>query len=71
MPPFLKFMGNKSHHTFKKNEREKVKRQKKADKLAKKIDLKKSKSELLPREDGFDPDIADIIPGPQARSEEE
>jgi hypothetical protein len=64
-------MGNKSHHTFKKNEREKVKRQKKADKLAKKIDLKKSKSELLPREDGFDPDIADIIPGPQARSEEE
>ena len=71
MPPFLKFMGNKSHHTFKKNEREKVKRQKKADKLAKKIDQKKSKSELLPREDGFDPDIADIIPGPQARSEEE
>ena len=70
MPPFLNFMGNKSHHTFKKNEREKVKRQKKADKLAKKIDLKKSKSEILPREDGFDPDIADIIPGPQTRSEE-
>jgi hypothetical protein len=63
-------MGNKSHHTFKKNEREKIKRQKKADKLAKKIEIKKSKSENLPREDGFDPDIADIIPGPQTRLEE-
>ena len=63
-------MGNKSHHTFKKNEREKGKRQKKADKLARKTELKKSKSETLLREDGFDPDIADIIPGPQIRAEE-
>jgi hypothetical protein len=63
-------MGNKSHHTFKKNEREKIKRQKKADKHAKKTELKKSKSETLLREDGFDPDIADIVPGPQTQSEE-
>jgi hypothetical protein len=70
MPPFLKYMGNKSHHTFKKNEREKSKRQKKADKLARKTELRKSKSESLIREDGIDPDIAGIIPGPQVRSEE-
>ncbi len=70
MPPFFKFMGNKSHHTFKKNEREKVKRQKKADKIAKKIELKKARSEILPREDGLDPDIADIIPGPQVSMED-
>jgi hypothetical protein len=63
-------MGNKSHHTFKKNEREKVKRQKKADKIAKKIELKKTRAEILPREDGLDPDIADIVPGPQVPSED-
>lgn len=63
-------MSNKSYHTFKKNEREKIKQKKKEEKLAKKIELKKLKSETVFDKDGIDPDIADIVPGPQPRPDD-
>ena len=60
----------KSKHTFKKNEREKEKKQKRDEKLARKLEHKKLKSETPSRGDGIDPDIAGIVPGPQPRNED-
>ena len=62
-------MANKSHHTFKKNEREKTKQKKKVEKLSRKLEAKKTKEDSLPTEEGVDPDIAHIVPGPQPREE--
>ena len=64
-------MANKSRHTFKKNEREKDRRAKRMQKEARKIEAKKMKAEAEPYTGEGDPDIADIIPGPQPRFDEE
>ena len=61
-------MATKSTNTFKKREREEAKRRKKIAKEAKKTERKEVKSGMKSeRDDSFDPDIADIVPGPQPR----
>ncbi len=61
-------MSTKSANTFKKKEREESKRRKKLAKEAKKVERKEIKAGAKPdRTGGIDPDIADIIPGPQPK----
>jgi hypothetical protein len=61
-------MATKSTNTFKKREREEAKRRKKIAKEAKKTERKETKGDVkTERDDVFDPDIADIVPGPQPR----
>lgn len=64
-------MSTKSTNTFKKKEREESKRRKKLAKEAKKVERKEVKANERPDRTGdIDPDIADIVPGPQPRSYE-
>jgi hypothetical protein len=60
-------MAGKTTNTFKKREREESKRRKKIAKEAKKTERKEIKAEKKGELDDFDPDIANIIPGPQPR----
>ncbi len=61
-------MSTKSTNTFKKKEREESKRRKKLAKEAKKVERKEIKASVKPDRTGdIDPDIADIVPGPQPR----
>lgn len=60
-------MATKSTNTFKKKEREESKRRKKIAKEVKKGERKEIKSAGKPdTENDYDPDIAGIVPGPQA-----
>lgn len=64
-------MSTKSTNTFKKKEREESKRRKKIAKEAKKVERKEIKTgSKQDREGEIDPDIADIVPGPQPRNNE-
>ena len=51
--------------TFSKRNKEKVRQEKQRDKLLDRQQRKVAKNNKPPREPGVDPDIADIIPGPQ------
>ena len=65
-------MATKSTNTFKKREREEAKRRKKIAKEAKKTERKEEKADKkTDRGETFDPDIADIVPGPQPREFDE
>jgi hypothetical protein len=57
-------MASRSRPTQAKRAREKALMEKRQTKAAKRQDVKATKS-TSPRPDGFDPDIADIVPGPQ------
>jgi hypothetical protein len=56
-------MVSRSRPTQAKRAREKALLEKRQIKAARRVDAKTGKP--LPREDGIDPDIADIVPGPQ------
>jgi len=58
-------MAKKSYYSFKKFEREKVRNKKKQEKLERKQESKDRKTALMESGENIDPDIADIVPGPQ------
>ena len=58
-------MTNRSRPTQAKRAREKALQEKRQQKAARRQDAKERKDSTPGREDGVDPDIADIVPGPQ------
>ncbi len=58
-------MARNARPTAAKREREKALTEKRKDKAAKRLDVKQRKAEQERPADGIDPDIADIVPGPQ------
>jgi len=56
---------NKSRPTFLKREREKARRERQQQKSARRAEASARKAATPSREDGEDPDIAGIRPGPQ------
>jgi len=64
-------MAKKSHYSFQKFQREKMKQKKKQDKQLKKQEAKDRKAAETENGPVVDPDIADIIPGPQPPQEPE
>jgi hypothetical protein len=51
--------------TFTKRNKEKLRQEKQRDKEVKRQERKTAKANKEPTEPGIDPDIADIVPGPQ------
>jgi hypothetical protein len=58
-------MTNRSRPTQAKRAREKALQEKRQQKAARRQDAKDRKDNVPGRPDGIDPDIADIVPGPQ------
>jgi hypothetical protein len=58
-------MARNARPTAAKREREKALIERRQQKAAKREDLKRRKAEQGPRQDGIDPDIEGIRPGPQ------
>jgi len=58
-------MARNARPTAAKREREKALSEKRQQKAARRLDTKKRKASEGPRQDGVDPDIADITLGPQ------
>ena len=61
-------MPKKSRPTFQKREKEKARQQKQKDKQARRAEPKERREEF--GDEGVDPDIAGIEPGPQALPEQ-
>ncbi len=59
-----------SNATFQKRQKERARLDKQREKDAKKKQRREEKSTPAAREDGVDPDIAGIVPGPQPVTEE-
>ena len=51
--------------TFMKRNKEKLRQEKQRDKQSKRQERKQVRDNRAPTEPGYDPDIADIVPGPQ------
>jgi hypothetical protein len=58
-------MARNARPTAAKREREKTLNERRMQKAARRQDVKMRKATEAPRQDGVDPDIAGIIPGPQ------
>ena len=58
-------MARNARPTAAKREREKALSERRQQKAARRVDAKNKKASQGPREEGVDPDIAGIIPGPQ------
>ncbi len=59
-------MAKKSRQTFLKRAKEKTRRERQSEKEARRAEARERKANLPPRDQGEeDPDIADIVPGPQ------
>ena len=58
-------MARNARPTAAKREREKTLNERRQQKAARRQDAKQRKASESPRSDGVDPDIADIVPGPQ------
>jgi len=59
-------MANKARPTFQKRQKERARQQKQRDKAVRRVEAKHQKAQAGPRsENGEDPDIAGILPGPQ------
>ena len=58
-------MANRSRPTQAKRVREKALQEKRLQKEARRRDSKERRDQGAARADGIDPDIADIVPGPQ------
>ena len=58
-------MANRSRPTQAKRIREKALQEKRVQKEARRRDSKERRDQGGPRAEGIDPDIADIVPGPQ------
>ena len=62
-------MAKRSPQTFAKRQKEMARKEKQQEKAARRLERKNHSRERP--EDGVDPDIAHIVPGPQPRAEEE
>jgi hypothetical protein len=62
-------VAKRSPQTFAKRQKEMARKEKQQEKAAKRLERKHHSKERV--EDGLDPDIAHIVPGPQPRAEEE
>jgi len=62
-------MARKTNYSFQKSEREKTRLKKRKEKQDRKQEAKDRKAAL--QKEGVDPDIADIVPGPQAHDDPE
>jgi hypothetical protein len=58
-------MARNARPTAAKREREKALSERRKEKAARRQDAKQRKASQAPPADGVDPDIADIVPGPQ------
>lgn len=58
-------MARNARPTAAKREREKSLNERRQQKAARRLDVKQRKASESPRNDGIDPDIAGIVPGPQ------
>jgi hypothetical protein len=59
-------LAKKSRQTFLKRAKEKTRQERKTEKEARRAEARERKASLPPRGEGEeDPDIADIVPGPQ------
>jgi hypothetical protein len=63
-------MGSRPRATQSKREKEKKRQQKQMEKAARRLEAKERKGSTSERPDGEDPDLAGIVPGPQALPEE-
>lgn len=63
-------MPKKSRPTFQKREKEKARQQKQKDKQARREETKERRAGSGLRDEGEDPDIAGITPGPQSLPEQ-
>lgn len=63
-------MAKKSRPTFQKREKEKARQQKQKDKQDRRAEAKERRSNVPDRNEGEDPDIAGIRPGPQPLPQE-
>ena len=57
-------MANKGRATFAKRQKEIARQERAREKAAKRVERKETKGKV-DRPEGFDPDIAGIVPGPQ------
>lgn len=58
-------MGKNARPAISKREKEKARQQRQRDKDARRLEAKERKANAPARDDGVDPDIAGIVPGPQ------
>lgn len=58
-------MANRARPTLQKRQRERERQQRQKDKLARREDTKTRRASSPRPDGGLDPDIADIVPGPQ------
>jgi hypothetical protein len=58
-------MANKGRATFAKRQKEIARQERAREKAAKRVERKETKGSKTERADGYDPDIAGIVPGPQ------
>jgi len=63
-------MPKKSRPTFQKREKEKARQQRQKDKQARRMEPKERRADDGLRDEGEDPDIAGIKPGPQSLPEQ-
>jgi hypothetical protein len=63
-------MGSRPRATQSKREKEKKRQQKQMEKAARRLEAKERKGSASERPEGEDPDLAGIVPGPQALPEE-
>jgi len=59
-------MANRARPTRLKREKEKARIEKRKEKDARRIEAKERRAHAPRRDDNYDPDIAGIVPGPQA-----
>jgi len=57
-------MANRGRATFAKRQKEIARQERAREKAAKRVERKETKGKV-DRQEGFDPDIAGIVPGPQ------
>lgn len=58
-------MAKSSRPTIQKRQKEKARQERKREKEARRLEAKERKANAPQRDDGEDPDIAGIVPGPQ------
>jgi hypothetical protein len=63
-------MARQSKASFQKREKEKQRQQRARDKEQQRLASKQRRSEMGPRGEGEDPDLAGIVPGPQPLPEQ-
>jgi hypothetical protein len=63
-------VSRRSQSSFKKRQKEIQRQERKQDKMARRLERNRVRSESADRPEGVDPDIAGIVPGPQPPQED-